>query len=434
MKFMKSPVSVLLGAACVLALLPVPAPAQEAKSAPTNNSLDLINSILKPASANTNADSHTLAAKDADGAWTELQEAASRPPSPPDEWELKEPSAEEQSRFFLPHAVILADKAVDFYSRFPTDTNALPAKMMELGIITWALDHGGTNQQGRFDAVKKSILADPKLSEDDRFDIRDSDLRRAVQAKESEGDMAMLGEFEKGARLIQKELPKRPEVIAMLLQVAENSDPDKARAVLKEIATNELMIQKKPQVISNAGNSPAVLGPDATSPDVLLKESGKGGDPIAEFQDAAANMKKHLDAVGSPFTLKFTAVDGREVDLAKMQGKVVLVDFWASGSEGSVEMIPDVQESYAKFHAKGLEVVGINLDDEKESLTNFVSEQKIAWPQYFDGQVLQTKFAVQFGVKEQDVPALWLVDKKGVLRYINGGFDMDRKISGLLSE
>jgi thiol-disulfide isomerase/thioredoxin len=207
--------------------------------------------------------------------------------------------------------------------------------------------------------------------------------------------MAMLAEFEKGARLIQKEMPKRPEVIGMLLQVAENSDPDKARAVLKEIATN---------------------------------------DAPAELQDAAAAMRKHLDSVGAPFALKFTAVDGREVDVAKMQGKVVLVNFWASGSEGSMEMLPDIQESYTKLHDKGLEVVGINLDDDKESLTNCVSAEKIAWPQYFDGQVLQTKFAVQFGVKEQDVPALWLVDKKGVLRFINAGFDMTRKINSLLAE
>jgi len=382
MKLMKPQFSTCLGTACLLAFLPISAPGQDAKTAPTNG-------------VNTNLLSHLLAAREAGPAWDELQEAAAHPPSPPDEWQLKEPSPDEEARFFLPSALILADKAVDFYSRFPADTNAIAAKLMEFGIITWAVDHGATNQATRFDAVEKAVLADPKLSEDERFEIRDNAVRRAVNAREPEGDMAMLAEFEKGARMIEKEFPKRPDFFVMLLQVAENSDPDKSRALLKEIATN---------------------------------------DPPAELKDAAADMQKQLDRVGTALTLKFTAVDGRQVDVAKMQGKVVLLNFWATGSEASVDLLPEIKESYDKRHGKGLEIVGINMDENKESLTNFVAAQQIAWPQFFDALNAPTNYAAQFGVKGEDLPAAWLVDKKGVLRYINAGFDMNRKIDALLAE
>ncbi|MGA3180964.1 MAG: TlpA disulfide reductase family protein, partial [Verrucomicrobiota bacterium] len=228
-----------------------------------------------------------------------------------------------------------------------------------------------------------------------RFEIRDNAVRRAVNAREPEGDMAMLAEFEKGARMIEKEFPKRPDFFVMLLQVAENSDPDKSRALLKEIATN---------------------------------------DPPAELKDAAADMQKQLDRVGTALTLKFTAVDGRQVDVAKMQGKVVLLNFWATGSEASVDLLSEIKESYDKRHGKGLEIVGINMDENKESLTNFVAAQQIAWPQFFDALNAPTNYAAQFGVKGEDLPAAWLVDKKGVLRYINAGFDMNRKIDALLAE
>jgi peroxiredoxin len=382
MKSTKLQFTAFFGAACFLALLPVRASAQDAMTAPTNH-------------VDTNADLPKLAATNAAEAWDELQAAAAHRPSPPDEWQLKEPTPEEEAKFFMPHALILADKAVDFYTRFPADTNEVAARLMEFGIITWAVDHGATNQQTRFDAVQKSVLADTNLSEDDRFEIRDEDVRRAVHAKEADGDMAMLAEFEKGARMIQKEFPKRPDFLVMLLQLAENSDPDKSRDLLTEIATN---------------------------------------DAPAELKDAATNMQKQLDRVGKPFALQFAAVDGREVDLAKMLGKVVLVNFWATSSEPSVGLLSEIKESYDKRHEKGLEVVGINMDEDKENLTNFVAAQQIPWPQFFDGLGGQTKFAVQFGVKADDLPVVWLVDKKGVLRYINAGFDMNRKIDSLLAE
>jgi hypothetical protein len=72
------------------------------------------------------------------------------------------------------------------------------------------------------------------------------------------------------------------------------------------------------------------------------------------------------------------------------------------------------------------------MDEEKDNVTNFVAEEKVAWPSYFDGKKMETKYAVELGVK--DLPALWLVDKKGVLRYINAGFDFNKKIERLLAE
>jgi hypothetical protein len=77
---------------------------------------------------------------------------------------------------------------------------------------------GATNMQARLDAEEKVLLADTTLTEDDRFSIRQNDIERAVQAKESEGEAASLAEFEKGIRALQKEFPKRPEIIQMLLE------------------------------------------------------------------------------------------------------------------------------------------------------------------------------------------------------------------------
>src|SRR5471030_1254825 len=67
-----------------------------------------------------------------------------------------------------------------------------------------------------------------------------------------------------------------------------------------------------------------------------------------------------------PLDLKFTAVDGKKVDLADMRGKVVLIDFWATWCPPCRAEVPDVVATYKKYHDQGFEVVGISLDQDKD--------------------------------------------------------------------
>jgi thiol-disulfide isomerase/thioredoxin len=342
---------------------------------------------------NTNLLSHALSAKEAAAAWEELGTASQRP-SPPAEWQTKEPTEKEQFDFFLPYVLALMDKSKDFYTRFPTNTHAGEARKQEFDMTGVASSMGATNMQPRLDAEEKVLLADKTLTEDDRFSIRQNDVERAVAAKEPEGEAASLAEFENGIRALQKEFPKRPEIVQMLLELAENAEGDKARALLQEVTTN------------------------AAATD--------------ENKESAANLLKKLDTVGKPVDLQFAAVDGSKVDLANLKGKVVLVDFWATWCMPCIGELPHVKEAYDKYHPKGLEIVGISLDREKESLTEFVASHHLEWPQYFDGQEWQNKFAVQFHV--ESIPAMWLVDKKGNLRDLNARSDLSGKIEKLLAE
>ena len=68
----------------------------------------------------------------------------------------------------------------------------------------------------------------------------------------------------------------------------------------------------------------------------------------------------------------------------------------------------------------------------KEALEKFVAKEKMTWPQYFDGKGWQNQFGRQFGIN--GIPAMWLVDKKGVLRDMNGREDLAEKVEKLLAE
>jgi peroxiredoxin len=125
-----------------------------------------------------------------------------------------------------------------------------------------------------------------------------------------------------------------------------------------------------------------------------------------------------LDSRGKPVSLQFRAVDGREVDLAQLRGKVVLVDFWGTHCGPCVAELPRVKAAYDKFHAQGFEVIGISCDTDIKELEKYVNQHDISWPQYFDGkQQDDNKFTVAFGI--DGIPHMFLVDKKGFLRFDN---------------
>jgi peroxiredoxin len=129
-------------------------------------------------------------------------------------------------------------------------------------------------------------------------------------------------------------------------------------------------------------------------------------------------LLNRLDAHGKPVTLQFTAVDGRNVDLAEMRGKVVLVDFWSTHCGSCVAELPRVKGVWNEFHVQGFEVIGISCDNDQAELKEYVKSHDIPWPQYFDGkQQGDNKFTVCFGI--YGIPHKFLVDRNGILRFDN---------------
>ena len=124
-----------------------------------------------------------------------------------------------------------------------------------------------------------------------------------------------------------------------------------------------------------------------------------------------------LDSRGRPVELQFTALDGRDVNLSSMRGKVVLVDFWATTCGPCVAELPRVKATYDRFHSQGFEVIGIDSDREKDQLERYLKKHALPWPQFFDGKASENKWSTAFGI--DGIPHMFLVDKQGVLRFDN---------------
>ena len=352
----------------------------------------------------SSGDAAALGIKTADGeaelAWRGVEEALQNVmlQLPPEQ--LADPTKEqiaELKRKQSEKLVAAAEMARAFYAKYPKDTRADDAKEQEQQLLTLATRFGDTNAAARLDKLEQARLDDPNLAEDERLKLRVDRLQRDAGTR-ANGDMeVMLTEMETGTRKLQKEFPKRTELAGLLLQIADarvdGGHPDKARKLAQEV------LEAKPD---------------------------------SEVKDEAEKLIAKLDRVGKPLNIKFKAVDGREVDLAGMNGKVVLVDFWATWCAPCMQELPNVKTAYEKLREKGFEIVGISLDQSLDKLKQVLAREKMSWPQYFEEDREGNKFAEEFGIR--GIPTMWLVDKKGVLRDLNGRERLEEKVEKLLAE
>jgi thiol-disulfide isomerase/thioredoxin len=157
--------------------------------------------------------------------------------------------------------------------------------------------------------------------------------------------------------------------------------------------------------------------------------------PLAAVREAAEEWGgKTSTAIGKPFNLAFTAADGRLVDVAKLKGKVILIDFWATWCAPCVEEIPNVVSVYEKYHGQGFEVIGVSLDGKEvnaEALVKYAVQHRMPWPQHYDGGRFKNQFAAKFGV--DSIPAMFLVDKEGRIASRSArGSELEKEVKRLL--
>ncbi len=108
----------------------------------------------------------------------------------------------------------------------------------------------------------------------------------------------------------------------------------------------------------------------------------------------------------------FTTLDGRQMRLQDLRGKVVAVTFWATSCPICVGEMPDLIETYRQYQPRGFELVAVAMAyDAPDQVRNFAQSRGLPFPVALDGD---GKLARQFG-DTRVVPTTFLIDKDGTV-------------------
>ena len=162
------------------------------------------------------------------------------------------------------------------------------------------------------------------------------------------------------------------------------------------------------------------------------------GKIVSQFGDTdiakkAAGAKRRLESVGKPMQLTAKAVDGREVNLAKLNGRVVLVHYWATWCEPCKQDLQLIKDLQAKYGARGFTPIGVNLDNDAADVMAYLKTKPLAWPQVYEPGGLDSRLANEMGILT--LPTMILIDSKGrvVNRNIHAS-ELDSEIRKILPD
>ncbi len=320
--------------------------------------------------------------KTADDLWAHIQEVSKGPATPP---------SDPQEIVALVHQVIAA--VTEFQSRYPKDPRRWDAKL--IGIQVDSVLASAENQEPdlkKLESDFKSVADAPDAPKDAKEQARLNLIE--VHASMS-GQQTLTPDAEKEMAAFVHDFPDDPndgQMQSMRYDYLKTADPVKAAVLLT----------------------------------ALLKDPNPD---VVQMAQAEVRMR---DLMKTPLKLTFTAIDGSTVDVGKLRGKVVLIDFWATWCGPCMEEVPDVVDAYSALHGKGFDIVGISLDQDKSAVESVTKDKGMVWPQYFDGKGWENKISSNYGITS--IPCMWLVNKKGMIVDTDAREGLKEKIEKLLAE
>ena len=105
--------------------------------------------------------------------------------------------------------------------------------------------------------------------------------------------------------------------------------------------------------------------------------------------------------------------DGKTASLKTSLGKVTIVDFWASWCGPCRAENPNVVALYKEFHPKGLNIVGVSLEDNAAAWKAAIAKDGLTWTEVSNLKKWKDPIALQYGV--ESIPATFLLDANGTI-------------------
>ncbi|HSH19011.1 MAG TPA: TlpA disulfide reductase family protein [Draconibacterium sp.] len=148
-------------------------------------------------------------------------------------------------------------------------------------------------------------------------------------------------------------------------------------------------------------------------------------------EEKAEQMKQFIEqeGVNSP-EIVLPDLNGKDVALSSLRGKVVLLHFWAAEDAGSRMLNSLLSDAYKKYKSKGLEIYQVNIGVNRSEWIDVIDKDELKWINVGDLEG-STKARLNYNV--QKIPYNYLLDKEGKIVAKNlTGSDLDKALSQIL--
>lgn len=143
------------------------------------------------------------------------------------------------------------------------------------------------------------------------------------------------------------------------------------------------------------------------------------GESLAPERPAGGSLLRPYPGERQALALALDTLRGRPVDLTRLRGKVVLVNFWATWCPPCVEEIPSLQRLYRQLKPRGLEILAVDVGETVETMEAFLADKPVDFPVLMDtdGDALRRWGIYAF-------PTTLVLDRRHRIRYaVFGAFD-----------
>lgn len=147
----------------------------------------------------------------------------------------------------------------------------------------------------------------------------------------------------------------------------------------------------------------------------LMALFAEKGPEMPNYKKFVAQKKaEESTGIGSQYTdIVMQTPEGKTIKVSDYvsKNKYTLIDFWASWCGPCLREMPNVVKAYTNYHDKGLEIVGVSLDNKKDAWVNAIKKQNMPWPHMSDLKGWECAGAAAYNVKA--IPANVLISQDG---------------------